>query len=87
MAIMSSQTFGKYDLLKVWQNQDISNNTKIYLNTLCDQIYNQFQARVSSLNTTLLSYGKSKPAYEFIMSQSLGVDHHLLDNDLIHYDD
>ena len=31
--------------------------------------------------------GKTKPAYDFIMGLSLGVDHHLLDNDLIHYDD
>ena len=87
MAIMSSQTFGRFDLLKVWQKQDLSDNTKIYLNSVCDKIYTLVQDRVSSLNTTLLSYGKTKPAYDFIMSQSLGVDHHLLDNDLIHYDD
>jgi hypothetical protein len=42
---------------------------------------------VADLNTTLLSYGKTKPAYDFIMSQSLDVDHHLLDDDLIRYED
>lgn len=87
MAIMSSQTFGRFDLLKVWKKQDLSDNTKIYLNSVCDKIYTLFQERVSGLNTTLLSYGKTKPAYDYIMSQSLGVDHHLLDNDLINYDD
>jgi hypothetical protein len=83
MSITSSQTFGKFDLLKVWQNQELSNNTKIYLNSLCDSLYKIFINKVTSLNTTILSYGKTKPAYDFIMSQYLGVDHHLLDNDLI----
>jgi len=83
MSITSSQTFGKFNLLKVWQNQELSNNTKIYLNSLCDSLYKIFINKVTSLNTTILSYGKTKPAYDFIMSQYLGVDHHLLDNDLI----
>ena len=83
MSIMSSQTFGKLDLLKIWQNQELSNNTKIYLNSLCDSLYNIFINKVTSMNTTILSYGKTKSAYDFIMSQCLRVDHHLLDNDLI----
>lgn len=87
MAIMSSRTFGRFDLLKVWERQDISDNTKIYLNSVCDKIYTLFQERVSDLNKPLLSYGKSKPAYDFIISQSLDVDHHLLDDDLIRYED
>lgn len=87
MAIMSTQTFGRYDLLKVWQKQDVSDNTKIYLDSLCNKLYQLLLDRVTNLNTTILSYGKTKPAYEFIMSQSLGVDHHILDNDLIRYDD
>jgi len=87
MAIMSSRTFGKFDLLKVWKKQDLSDNTKIYLNSACDKIYALFQKRVADLNTTILSYGKTKPAYDFIMSQSLDVDHHLLDDDLIRYED
>lgn len=87
MAIMSSRTFGRFDLMKVWKNQDLSDNTKIYLNSICDKIYILFQERVAKLNMALLSYGKSKPAYEFIMSQSLDVDQHLLDDDLIRYED
>lgn len=86
MAILSTRSFGRFDLLKVWKEQDISNNTKIFLNSVCDDIYSIFQEKVSDLNTTLLSYGKTKPAYEFIMSKSLAVDNHLLDDDLIRYD-
>lgn len=87
MAIMSSQTFGRFDLLKIWQEQKLSNNTKIYLNSICDKIYTLFLKIVSEQGTTILSFCKTKNAYDFIMSQPLGTGFHLLDNDLIHYDD
>lgn len=83
MAIMSSQTFGRFDFNKVWKNQEISDNTKIYLDSLCNKIYALFQDKVSSIGTTLLSYGKTKPAYDFIISQPLEVDHNLLNEDLL----
>ena len=83
MAVMSSQTFGRFNLLKVWNRQELSDNTKIYLNSLCDKIYEIFLNKVTLMNTTILSYGKTKSAYDFIMGQSLGVDYHLLDDDLI----
>lgn len=81
MAMLEMLTFGKFDLLKVWQNQSISDNTKIFLNSLCDRIYNLLYAQATRLNSTILSYGKTKGAYDFIKSQTLGVDIHLLDND------
>ena len=81
MAMLELQTFGKFDLLKVWQNQGISDNTKIYLNSLCDKIYSLLYSQATNLNSTILSYGKTKAAYDFIKSQALGVDIHLLDND------
>lgn len=83
MAILSSQSFGRFDLLKVWQNQTLSDNTKIYLNSVCDKIYSLFINRVAEQGTTILSFCKTKGAYEFIMSQPLGVNIHLLDDDLI----
>lgn len=83
MAVMSSQTFGRFNLLKVWNRQELSDNTKIYLNSLCDKIYEIFLNKVTLMNTTILSYGKTKSAYDLIMGQSLGVDYHLLDDDLI----
>lgn len=82
MSIMSSQTFGRFDLMKVWQEQTLSDNTKIYLNAVCDKIYSLFINKVAELGTTILSFGKTKGAYDFIMNQPLGVNHHLLDNDL-----
>ena len=83
MAQLSSLTLGQFDLLKVWQNQEVSDETKIFLNSVCDKIYSLLQEKTQSTNTTILSYGKSKPAYDFIKSQPLGVDIHLLDNDRV----
>lgn len=83
MSLMSVQTFGRFDLLKVWQKQCLSDNTKIYLGSLCDKIYELLNEKVISQGKTILSYCKTKNAYDFIISQPLGVDYHLLDEDLI----
>lgn len=83
MSMLHSLTFGQFDLMKVWQNQEISNNTKIFLNSICDKIFSLLSEKVDSINSTILSYGKTKGAYEFIKSQPLGIDIHLLDNDKI----
>lgn len=81
MAMLEYQTMGKFDLVKVWNNQVVSDNTMIYLNTLCDKIYEILDTQARDLNTSILSYGKTKGAYDFIKSQPLNVDIHLLDND------
>ena len=83
MAQLESLTLGHFDLLKVWQKQEVSDSTKIFLNSICDKIYSLMQEKAQSINSTILSYGKSKTAYEFLKSQPLGVDIHLLDNDKI----
>ena len=83
MAMLEYQTMDKFDLLKVWQNQTISDHTKIYLNKLCDKLYELLDGQARTLSTSVLSYGKTSKAYEFIKSQSLDIDIHLLDNDLL----
>lgn len=83
MALLSKLTSQTYDLIKVWQNQSLSDKTKIFLNQLCDVVYQKLSLGAQNLNTTILSYGKGKSAFENISSQPLGVDFHLLDDDLI----
>ena len=83
MAMLEYQTMNKFDLLKVWENQSISDHTKIYLNKLCDKLYELLDEQARTLSTSVLSYGKTSKAYEFIKSQSLDIDIHLLDNDLL----
>lgn len=82
MAMLASLSLNRYDLLKVWNNQGLSDNTKIFLNQVCDKVYQLLSVQVVKLSTTILSYGKTKGAYDFISSQPLGVDIHLLDNDI-----
>ena len=82
MAILSSRTFGRFDLLKVWANQELSDKTKIFLNSLCYTIYENLQQQANLLNTSILSYGKTKAAYNFIQELPLEADLHLLDEDL-----
>lgn len=81
MALLSKLTSQTFDLLKTWQNQGLSDNTKIFLNKLCDIVYQKLSLGAQALNTSILSYGKTKAAFENISQQSLGVDFHLLDDD------
>lgn len=83
LAMLEYLTMGQYDLLKVWRNQSLSDNSKKYFNILSDKIYNLFVGQAEKMNSTILSYGKTKGAYDFLKSQAFGMDNHLLDNDRI----
>lgn len=83
MAMLKFQTLGNIDLLKIWKQQSISDNMKIYLNSLCEKIYNLLNDQARMINSSILSYGKTKPAYEFIKGQNFGLNIHLLDDDMI----
>ncbi len=82
MAMLQLQSFDQFDLLKVWKNQGLSYNTKKYLNLLCDNIYRLLKTQAENLNTSILSYGKTKAAYDFIKSQQFS-ENHLLSEDKI----
>ena len=81
MAMLYSLTLGQFNLLKVWENQSVSNNSKQFLNAICDKIYCLLKQKVELLNTSILSYGKTQAAYDYIRSQAMGVNIHLLDDD------
>lgn len=83
MAMLANLSLNQFNLLKVWERQELSDNAKIFLNALCDKLYEKFVMKAAELNTSILSYGKSKPAYDYIKSQPLNLDLHLLDNDRI----
>lgn len=75
-------TAGSFDLEKVWQNQCVSDKTKAFLNQLCDRIYELLNMQAANAKTSILSYGKSKPAFDFLKSQPMNVEIHLLNDDL-----
>ena len=79
MSMLSYLTLGKFNLLKVWEDQAVSDNAKIFLNTLCDKIFHILKNKAEEANTTMLSYGKTKGAYDYIKSNRFDIDLHLLD--------
>lgn len=74
ISMLEYQTCDKFDLLKVWESQTLSDNTKSYLNEICNNIYNILNEKATSSNTTILSYGKTKGAYDYLKSQNLKFD-------------
>lgn len=83
IAMLQYLTMGRFDLIKVWDNQGLSDNAKIFMNALCDKIYHLLNIQVQVLGTSILSYGKTQKAYEFITKQPMGLNIHLLDDDKI----
>lgn len=83
LALLGLFSFGRFDLLALWKKQTLSDNSKIFLNSLCDELYKVLQTRADSLNTTILSYGKTKAAYDYIRGVRFNVNTHLLDDDLL----
>ena len=83
MAILNYLTMGRFDLLKIWQEQELSDNTKVYLNKLSDEVFDRLNTQANCQSTTVLSFGKTKAAYESIKTQPFNADIHLLDNELV----
>lgn len=82
MAMLQAITIGKFDLEKIWRQQGLSSNTMIYLNALCEKVFLLLSQRAVELNTSILSYGKTKAAFEYIINQPFDINVHLLDDDI-----
>lgn len=83
LAMLSHSTANLFDLIKVWENQNLSNNTKIYLNALSDKIFSHIEEKAKELNTSVLSYGKTKLAYEDLYKSIFVSESSLLKDELI----
>ncbi len=83
MAMLQYQTGNRFDLMKVWQTQRVSDGTKIYLNTLSEKIFAMLNNQAISMGSTILSYGKTKGAYEMLSKQPLQENIDKIENDLI----
>ena len=76
-------TFEKLDLIKIWDNQDLTNNLKVYLNTLCEEILKSLDKLAEQKEKTVLSYGKTSGAYKEICYDLPKLDRSLLNDSLI----
>lgn len=83
MAMLYNLSLGRFNLIKVWETQSVSDNTKQFLNLLSDKIYSLLRDKVEIINSSILSYGKSQAAYDYIKSQRMDIDIHLIDEDKI----
>lgn len=81
MSLLSRYTSRQLDLVKIWNNQCISDNLKIFLNQLCDKVYELLSNQVQLIGTSILSYGKTKGAYDHIKSESLNLNFQLLSDE------
>lgn len=78
LAALNELSRDNFNLLKVWEDQNISDNLMIYLNTLSDAVYSALANEAVKQNTTILSFGKSKGAFESVLRYNLKADRNLL---------
>ena len=46
------------------------------------EVFQLLSKRAAELNTSILSYGKTKAAFEYIINQPFNINVHLLDDDI-----
>ncbi len=81
LAVLRELSFDNFNLMRVWEEQTLSDNLRVYLNALCDEVYNILAYEAQNANTTILSYGKTKGAFEIVLMklrQSKKLDNNLL---------
>lgn len=83
LSMLAYVSSSRFNLIKVWETQDISDGTKIFLNTICNKIYQTLDDQSRRISSSILSYGKSKAAYELISSTPLGGKLQMINDDLV----
>ena len=81
LAYLNYASFNKLDLDKIWKNQCLSDNLKIYLNKLCEEL-NDILIILAG-EQSVLSYGKRKSSYNEVVNYGIKLDNSLLHNDKI----
>lgn len=84
LAYLNNITFGKIDLMKIWNNQCISDGLKEFLDGLCDNIYKALDELALSVGKTILSYGKTSSAFKNVLNKDIKCDLSSISDDMIH---
>lgn len=82
MAYLNNVTSGQIDLMKIWENQDISASLKTYLNDVADNIFKTLSSLADSANKSVLSYGKVATAFRSLLNSGIQSDIRSLHDDL-----
>lgn len=83
MAYLNYITMGRIDLLKIWQNQDLSDESKTFLNKLCEQVKNELDKLAQAATTSVLSISKNGTIYPNLKNKDLGCDVNTIQSDMI----
>lgn len=82
MGYMNYITMGNLDLIKIWNNQDISNECKIFLNKLCEKIKAELDKAAQAASTTVLSISKNSSIFPSMKNKDMGCDVKTIEADL-----
>ena len=82
MAYMNYITMGRIDLLRIWQNQDLSDECKTFLNKLCEQVKAELDRFAQAATTSVLSISKNSAIYSNLKNKDLGCDVNTVKGDL-----
>jgi hypothetical protein len=80
LAFLNFRTRGMLDLEKIWLKQDISDNLKMYLNQLCELIYDTTEKLAGNMG--VLSWGKRKSSFNELCACVLKDNRILLDEEI-----
>jgi hypothetical protein len=83
IAYLNYISFKKYDLVKVWESQKLSDNTKSYLRSISASIQQALTSIADADNTTVLSEGKKKATYDEIKNYGIKSQTNLIREDLL----
>lgn len=78
LAMLRQLSLDNFDLKRVWETQTVPDKVKVFLNALSDQIYQYLSMQAQALNTTILSYGKTKDVLSTMLKRHWDVDVSLL---------
>ena len=74
LAYLNHITMGNLDLMRIWQDQEIPDVLKEFLDHLSDKMKEELEFYAISDNKSVLSISKTKPIYPNIKKKDLGCD-------------
>lgn len=67
-------TCGNIDLFKIWQNQDLSDEMKVFLNKLCEQVKKELDHQAIEARNSVLSVSKKYNIFPDMKNVVMGCD-------------
>lgn len=82
LAYLSMFSNGRLDLNKIWENQDISDDMRTFLNKLSERIWERLNFHAESASKTVLSISKRQDIFDSIKNYDFGLKTDIIKSDL-----